>query len=87
MRISDRYERFLERVGTKGKPGAGGKAAPTEGAREADTTALKVSVSDEAKALAAGTARLDELRSAVRNGTYKVDAQAIARRLVGGEDE
>ena len=87
MRISDRYERFADRVSTSkagataasDKAGAGGpkvkKAEPSG--------VLSVSVSDRAAQLSAGSSRLDELRDAVRNGTFKVDARAIAEKLVG----
>jgi anti-sigma28 factor (negative regulator of flagellin synthesis) len=87
MRISDRYERFADRVSTSktgataGSDKAGaGKAKP---ATAAQPSVLSVSVSDRAAQLSAGSSRLDELRDAVRNGTFKVDARDIAEKLVG----
>ena len=101
MRISDRYERFTDRVNTT-KAGATtssdqavGKAtpvtaparaapqSPAPAARTPHSSLLSVKVSDRAAQLSAGSARLEELRESVRNGTFKVDAHAIAQSLVG----
>lgn len=90
MRISDRYERFTDRVSTT-KAGATtasdkavGKTTPvTAPARAAQASLLSVKVSDRAAQLSAGSARLEELKESVRNGTFKVDARAIAQALVG----
>ena len=86
MRISDRYERFTDRVSTS-KPGATtgadksvGKAAPVTAPQP---SVLSVKVSAQAAQLSAGSARLDELKESVRNGTFKVDARAIADALLG----
>jgi anti-sigma28 factor (negative regulator of flagellin synthesis) len=46
---------------------------------------LSVKVSAQAAQLSAGSARLEELKEQVRNGTFKVDARAIANVLVGDE--
>ena len=89
MRISDRYDRFTDRV-TSTKTNAA-KGTDTSAARSttASTTTpaqdgiLSVSVSAQAKDLAAGTARLEQLRDQVRNGTFKIDAKDIANKLVG----
>ena len=90
MRISDRYERFADRVTTakagattaSDKAGSGGKAKPVA----EQPSVLSVKVSDRAAQLSAGSTRLDELKEQIRNGTFKVDARAIANKLVG-EDE
>jgi len=62
-----------------------GQKAPRGSAGGADA---RVSVSEEARALAqrsAGdTAKVERLRSMVRDGTFRVDASRIAARLVGG---
>ena len=47
---------------------------------------LSVKVSERAAQLSAGSARLDELKDQIRNGTFKVDARAIANKLVGEDD-
>ena len=95
MRISDRYERFNDRVGAgkAGGPSAAGAAktdaqspATKTAAARAETSVLWVSVSDRAATLAAGTARLDELKAQIAKGTFKVDAKAIAKSLVGDDD-
>jgi flagellar biosynthesis anti-sigma factor FlgM len=90
MKITDRYQGLMDRVGAgaakpvdkteKSEQGAGAKAASK--AKGADN-ALNVSVSDRAQELAARTARVDELRNAIRDGSFRVDSKAIAQRLVG----
>jgi len=92
MRISDRYERFTDRV-SAGKAGAttgsdksaAGKAGPIA-AVPTQPGVLSVKVSDRAAQLSAGAARLEELKDQIRNGTFKVDARAIASKLVGEDD-
>jgi hypothetical protein len=86
MRITDRYEALMDRVGsTPTRPV--GKLERVSAARDARGPAagriLDVNVSERAHALASNAARLEALRDAVRNGTYEVDAHAIAARLVG----
>jgi anti-sigma28 factor (negative regulator of flagellin synthesis) len=93
MRISDRYERFTDRLSSSkagattgsDKSGAGKAASPTA-ATPAQPGVLSVKVSDRALQLAAGSTRLDELKEQIRNGTFKVDARAIANKLVGEDD-
>jgi anti-sigma28 factor (negative regulator of flagellin synthesis) len=94
MRISDRYERFNDRVQS---PATGAAKASKETSAVADKTAavastkggepgvLTVSVSARAAQLSASSTRLQELKEQVKNGTYKVDAQAIAKSLVGDD--
>ncbi len=88
MRITDRYQPLMERAGT-GAARPVDKASRTEGATRAKgkaqdgASALEVSVSDRAQELAAGSARLEELRTAIKDGSFVVDAQRIAQRLVG----
>jgi anti-sigma28 factor (negative regulator of flagellin synthesis) len=91
MRISDRYERFTDRV-TTSKAGAAGATSGADKSvtKTAAVTApqpsvLSVKVSAEAAQLSAGSARLEELKQSVRNGTFKVDARAIANTLVGDD--
>lgn len=86
MRITDRYQALMNRVGTNPTRPAG-KVERAGSARDARGPAagrlLDVNVSARAHELASSAARLDALRDAVRNGTYRVDAHAIAARLVG----
>ncbi len=93
MRISDRYERFTDRASTAKASATTGsdKSGAGKGATKAEATpgqpaVLSVQVSDRAAQLSAGSARLDELRDQIRNGTFKVDARAIANKLVGEDD-
>ncbi|MDB4942422.1 MAG: hypothetical protein JWP97_1956 [Labilithrix sp.] len=90
MRISDRYERFTERASTskagatdKTKAAVGKGSAEKPAAATPDTGVLTVQVSDRAATLAAGAARLEQLKDQIRSGTFKVDAKAIADKLVG----
>ena len=91
MRISDRYERFnTDRVQTtKSNATKAADTSSTGTTAAATTTAgqspvLSVSVSDQARGLAAaGSARIEQLRDQVRNGTFKIDAKDIASKLVG----
>ena len=81
MRINDRASNLIDRVGTSqvqatSKPEATKKPAGVE-----------VKVSARAQELAAGASRLEELRASVRDGTYKIDHQKIAARILGTEDD
>jgi len=81
MRINDRASNLIDRVGATqvqsvSKPEATKKSAGVE-----------VKVSARAQELAAGASRLEELRAQVRDGTYKIDHQKIAARIVGGADD
>jgi anti-sigma28 factor (negative regulator of flagellin synthesis) len=87
MRITDRYERLMERAGPGAarpvdrteKTGAGGRTA----AEPRTGSPLEVNVSARAQELAAGASRLQELKASIRDGSFKIDAHAIASRLVG----
>ncbi|HVH43895.1 MAG TPA: flagellar biosynthesis anti-sigma factor FlgM [Labilithrix sp.] len=89
MRITDRYQGLMDRVA----PGAAKAVDKTEKSEQGSSAAkakpkatggaLEVSVSDRAQELAAGTARLEELRNAIKDGSFKVDSKAIASKLVG----
>lgn len=82
MRITDRYQSTIDRVGARPvekTPSVEGAAQPKGKAR----AAVDVNVSDRAQELAAGAARLEELRVAIRDGTFRVDSQRIAETLVG----
>jgi anti-sigma28 factor (negative regulator of flagellin synthesis) len=93
MRITDRYQSLMDRsAGAKGAAtSAAAKAQQAERAAESTraegshktSDVMQVNVSARARELSAGAARLTELREAVQNGTFKVDADAIAARLVG----
>jgi anti-sigma28 factor (negative regulator of flagellin synthesis) len=91
MRISDRYERFTDRLSSS-KAGSTTAADKSGAGKEpvkvvpGEPSVLSVKVSDRAAQLSAGAARLDELRVQIRNGTFKVDARAIANKLVGEDD-
>jgi negative regulator of flagellin synthesis FlgM len=96
MRITDTQNRAAEQVATARTGIAQGarKGAPPPPPPPVNTAgAVKVSVSDEAKALAESaqasnassdidTAKVERLKSAVDNGSFKVDAGAIADKIV-----
>ncbi len=96
MRITDRYFDLMDRTAPaaakpvdkteKIDPGASSTAAK---AKPAAGGALEVSVSGRAQELASRTARIDELRAAIKDGSFRVDSKRIAASLVGlvGGDE
>ena len=91
MRISDRYERFTDRLSSSKAGATAGTDKSDAGKEPVKATAsqpsvLSVKVSDRAAQLSAGSARLDELKDQIRSGTFKVDARAIANKLVGEDD-
>ncbi len=83
MRIHDANPTTVTR--TTAKDLAGPKAKSTAEASSASSAAgaTTVSLSAKAQELASGSARVDALRAKIQDGTYKVDAQAIANKLVG----
>jgi negative regulator of flagellin synthesis FlgM len=95
MRIIDTYGRFNNPTVDGAKKGAA-PAGPTPKADAGDTSSAgsaggeKVTVSAQAQEMArkaaaqADTAKVTQLRSAIENGTFKVDHQAIAKRIVDG---
>jgi len=96
MRIHDAYTKQDRTARAEGAaPGRETGLRPKEtGARGVVATggsvATNVTVSARAKELAAnaepGGARIDALRAQIRAGTFRVDAQSIARHLVGDTD-
>jgi anti-sigma28 factor (negative regulator of flagellin synthesis) len=90
MKVTDRYQNLMERVAPgaarqadKADKTAANNRASTAKAKAATGNAVEVSVSNRAQELAAGSARLEELRTAIQNGTFKVDSRRIAERIVG----
>lgn len=93
MRITDVYgklnDRSVESTG-KGAPAGQPPRADSAGGKPAAAAGEKVTVSDEAQKLAAKsqadaeTAKIEKLRGAINDGTFKVDPQAIAKRIVEG---
>lgn len=94
MRINDAYTRFNPSTSSSsvGKPGA----SKAEGSKAPATTAavsgegVKVNVSSEAHArfdaAAVGSSeRVAALKSSVQSGSYKVDHEKIAAKLVGDD--
>ena len=95
MRI-DNYGKFSDPVvqsAQSAKKGAGAKGAGSAGGSAGapgSTSAEKVTVSAQAQALShqattVDAAKVERLRSAIQSGTFKVDKQAIANRIVDGE--
>lgn len=96
MRITDRYQTLTaDRANAAGaakpvekteKVGGGARAKSAPKGQATSSRVLDVNVSERAHELASGgVARLDELKSAISNGTFQVDAELIASRLVGDE--
>ena len=88
MRIQDRYERLLPQTvaPSAAAGGAKGKAPAASGAHVTGRASVEVSLSARAQELSSGASRVDELRAAIQAGTFRVDAFAIAERLVGVND-
>ncbi len=94
MRIIDRYgqQNALPLSGTKqGAAASKGTVAGQTGPTSQPITGENVTFSAKAKELAdqtsaADTAKVEQLRSAVQNGTFKVDPRAIANKIVDGNE-
>ena len=95
MRISDRYERFTDRVsaskadkagGAKGSDPSAAKPGPAVAIAGGGASVLSVHVSDRAAQLSAGSARLEELKARIRDGSFAIDSRAIARSIAGEDD-
>jgi negative regulator of flagellin synthesis FlgM len=92
MKITDAYGKFQVSTpatsGTSGAKGVGPKAGAAQTHNPKDSG--RVEVSEQAKALEAkasgDSAKIDRLKSAISDGSFKVDAKTIASKLVG-EDE
>lgn len=91
MRITDRYQNLMERAAGAARPvdkteraGQGAKASAKGATAKASASGvLDVNVSDRAHELASGVAKLDELKASIQNGSFRIDHDAIASRLVG----
>jgi len=95
MRIADGYGKLVPSSVDSAKGGtaaqrvkAGGEAATGAPAQSSD----KVTVSAEAQRLAAqaaaGGSKVESLRASIADGSFKIDRQLVASRIVGGgEDE
>ncbi len=96
MRIADRYQSLMDRVGPsagrnvdktdKSNASAGARGPAAKKPSAGSGAAVQVNVSDRAQELAAGAARLEELKSSIQDGTYEVNPKVIASRLLGEED-
>jgi flagellar biosynthesis anti-sigma factor FlgM len=89
MRIIDSYGKFSGASvdsARQGRPAAGAPKADTVGSPAAG--ADSVTVSAQARGLAekaadrTDSARVEHLRSSIQNGTFTIDRQAIANRIV-----
>jgi negative regulator of flagellin synthesis FlgM len=95
MRIEN-YGKFSDQVvpsaqsAKKGLGAQGASGGKADASAPASTTGENVTVSAQAQALASeaakvDTAKVERLRAAIQSGTFKVDNQAIAKRIVDGE--
>lgn len=93
MRIVDAYRNSPAHLNgkpaTSGATGAKGTTGPTEESAQksaGSTGEVKVTMSDEARRLAAkaqdDASRIEKLRDAVQGGTFKVDSRVVARKIV-----
>lgn len=81
MRITDRYQSAIERVAPAKPVASTAKAAAT--AESSSSNVLDVKMSAEAQELSNRAAGVTQLKEQVANGSFKIDADAIASRLVG----
>lgn len=94
MRIADAYSKLsIDKPTVSGAQAAKGAERVKAGDASKSSShgdAVKVTVSAQARELANqaaqgfDAAKVDRLRSAISNGSYKVDSSAIAARLVDG---
>ena len=92
MRINDIYGSSNDRTVESTGRAAPVQAPRSEGHGESQVApgGEKVTVSDEAKQLAAKSAsdaeteKVGRLRAAIQDGSFKVDTHAIAKRIVEG---
>lgn len=91
MRIHDTYGRFDSKsVDTTRQAQAVPKADADDAKAASATQGDAVTVSPQAVEMAkkaaatADSAKVEQLRSAIEAGTFKVDFQAIAKRIVDG---
>jgi negative regulator of flagellin synthesis FlgM len=95
MRIEN-YSKFSDQVvqsaqsTKKGAPAQGSAGGNAGASAPVSTTGENVTVSAQAQALAresakVDTAKVEKLRSAIQGGTFKVNNQAVAQRIVDGE--
>lgn len=91
MRINDAYNNphispaALKSTGTPDARGNGGAASEVRG--EDGRSSVSLSISNRARELSASTAsmdtaKVDRLKPMVDNGTFKVDPQVVAERIV-----
>ncbi len=91
MKITDAYSQFTPTQATSAAQGAKpvGKHGGA-GVHHKKDDSTKVDVSEAAKALeeksAASATKVERLRAALTDGSFKVDAEKIASKLMG-EDE
>lgn len=99
MRIHDAYTK-LERTGgatnvakgtsTTGAAGAGKGAGASSTSGTSVSQGVEVAVSSRARELAAASeasvARVSALRERIARGDFAIDANAIAAKLVGGDE-
>lgn len=80
MRITNPYGSTIERTAPAKPVQTTAKSGATEAANDGGGSILDVKVSGEAQARAAG---IEQLKARVQSGSFKVDADAIASKLVG----
>jgi flagellar biosynthesis anti-sigma factor FlgM len=94
MRIIDTYNRFNgpavgtasqgARAGAAPKTDADGSKAAASGGGDAVTVSSKALQLAQKSAAHADAAKVEHLRSAIEGGTFQIDRQAIAKRIVDG---
>ncbi len=94
MKISEGHTKTIDAPATGGVSADSSvkKGKDKDVSRSEDTSgSVKVTVSEQAKKLAASqtidTAKVDKLKAKIADGSFEIDAAAIANKIVGGNDE
>jgi flagellar biosynthesis anti-sigma factor FlgM len=89
MRVTDAYRPPVTSTSTAQGPAAAQPASPQSQAAPDARESVKLKVSDKAVELAHAArqdeARVEQLRRALAEGTFRVDATAIAGKIVGDD--
>jgi len=86
MRITDRYQSSIERAAPAKPVAATAKTAATTATADSASNILDIHMSAQAQELSNRAAGVEQLKKQVANGTFKVDADAIASKLVGADE-
>ncbi|MBX3228855.1 MAG: flagellar biosynthesis anti-sigma factor FlgM [Labilithrix sp.] len=85
MRITDRYQSTIERV-APAKPVLATSTTTATTATADRASILDIHMSAQAQELSNRAAGVEHLKRQIANGTFKVDPDVIASKIVGGDE-